>query len=184
MQISKIELANMDANKVRKSPALFASFKKYVTEDAHLLYSNGKLPQGCFGCQFNSLFQKWKNAVTTVRSNFNTQTTKKMANSKKTYQLENNAARFYFKGGVLSNSSTDEEWLEWINYPVDQKKIDFRKKQFKVLPKSSDVNTTSKEVESKKETDSNVEPAIDPQNEVEVVKEPKKTTRGRKPKQK
>lgn len=154
--MTREQLAKIEAKKVRSDANLFALFKKYVTEDAGLMYSSGKLPQGCFGCQFNSLFNKWRNLFLTP------QKTTKMSNSgKKTYELANKATKIYFKGQVLSNNSSDEAWKEWINYPADVKKVEERKAYFNKLPQEpkSEVKEEAKkpkrQPKKKEETVSN-----------------------------
>lgn len=130
--MTKENLAKIDANKVRKSSDLFALFKKYVTEDAGLIYASGKLPAGCFGCQFQTIFSKWRNVV--INKNYNTKRNI-MSNSKKTYILKNKATKFWFDGNVVDQNSSDLEWLRWIKYPVDTAKVEQRKQYFEKLPK-------------------------------------------------
>lgn len=145
--MTKEELAKIEAKKVRSDTSLFALFRKYVTEDAGLIYSTGKLPQGCFGCQFNSLFSKWQKLY---QSPLNTI---KMANSeKKTYELENNATRIFFKGSVLSSNSSDEQWLEWLNHPADVSKRESRQKYFKKLPRAQDEQVDDAPKKTRKRT--------------------------------
>lgn len=131
MNISRIELAKMDANKVRRNPALFANFKTYVTEDAKYLYPAGRLPSGCFGCQFQSLFQKWKSYILYPVTE---KTNKKMAKSNSTYELKDKHTKVYFEGKILSSNSSSEDWNRWINYPVDETKVQKRKDMFVKLP--------------------------------------------------
>lgn len=144
--MTRKELAKLDASKVRRKPDLYALYKKYVTEDAKHIYATGTLPAGCFGCQFSSIFQKWKNYILFGEEKLNS-TTMKTTENKKTYVLSNPAFKVFFKGGVLSNKSTDSQWNEWINHPVDSKLIENRKSIFKTLPASLIVDEDPIEVQ-------------------------------------
>lgn len=146
MNVSRIELAKMDANKVRRNAALFATFKEYVTEDAKYLYPNGKLPQGCFGCQFQSFFAKWKSFVL-FGDNKKTKTL--MAKSNKGYELVDKDYKVYFEGGILSKDSPAEDWLRWLEYPVEKEKLEKRKSVFSQLPtKPDEVKEITEETKS------------------------------------
>ena len=144
--MTRQELASIDANRVRRDSKLFALYKKYVTEDAKYLYASGKLPSNCFGCTFRTLFQKWRNHVlqdgATTKKNNNMST-----ESKRVYKLKNDAFKVYFKGGVLSNKSTGDQWHEWINYPAQKALRDERKAKFEQAPaveKKEKEKTTEK----------------------------------------
>lgn len=148
--MTKKELAKLDSQRVRRDAALFSLFKKYANEDAGLLYSTGKLPGGCFGCQFNSMFNRWRKLYTNSpdHSPANYTTMSKT----KTYKLKNEATKYYFGGKVLSNKSTDGEWLRWINKPEDKEEVKRRKDIFETLPgkaKESKPKAAAKTVDPK-----------------------------------
>ena len=136
--MTREQLAKIDASKVRKDGKLSAEFKRFVVEDAPLLYSSGKIPPGCFGCQFKSIFNKWSSMIlgskTELTETKQPKGVKKM--DKKTYKLANQATKFYFRGKVLSKESGDAAWIEWIQYPKDKKKVEARKNNFEVLPEA------------------------------------------------
>ncbi len=79
--------------------------------------------------------------------------------SKKTYELNDPNYRVYFKGRVLDKNSTNEEWNEWANHPVDEAKRKKRESQFKKLP-SNDVEEKPKKTRTKKKVDE-VAPEVD-----------------------
>lgn len=143
--MTRQELAKMDANKIRRKPDLFALFKKYLAEDVSLVWKGRTtLPSGCFNCAFNTNFAKWKNIVLQSK-------TKKMSNSKKTFKLKDNATKFYFNGGVLDKNSSDKDWREWIDYPVDKAKVAYRESFFETLPE--DPNAEQKALHEQKKKD-------------------------------
>lgn len=167
--MTKEALAKLDPSEIRKDNALFSLFKKYVTEDAGLLYQSGKLPSGCFGCQFNSLFRKWS-----LLYKEDLQLKNAIEMKTQTYKLKEQTAAFYFGGKILNRKSSDAEWLQWINYPTDPAKVKQRQEIFEVLPGLSEskpktarstkkttkkaddraVSETEKETETPSETDS------------------------------
>lgn len=57
-----------------------------------------------------------------------------MENSK-TYQLAQKNYRVYFKGQVLSDQSSDAEWVDWITYAKGDQRRE-RKEKFSVLPEA------------------------------------------------
>lgn len=147
--MTREQLAALDPNKVRKDKALFALFKKYITED-----NNGVTPQGCLGCSFSKHFSKW-------RSNYLTQKTpRKMSNSTgRTYELKDANYRVYFKGNVLGSKSTDAEWVDWINHPESEEKRKKRIAQFETLPEELQAKKAApKKAAAKKTAPKKVEP--------------------------
>lgn len=136
--MDRVTLAKIDPSKVRKDGKLFAEFKRYVTEDAPLIYASGKLPQGCFGCNFKTIFGKWKNVVLNQGDDapIKAQPKNKKNMDKKTYKLDNPVKKYYFKGKVLSKKSSDGDWIDWIKYPKEKSKVEARKKIFSVLPEA------------------------------------------------
>lgn len=140
--MTREELASLGSSKVRKDNALFNLFKKYITEDAAQLFSSGRLPNGCFSCQYSQHFRVWSNYILkdNIRKNNN------MENYSRTYELEKPAFKVYFKGSVLSADSTDGEWIEWINYAEgDAKKA--RLEKFSKLPDALKVKKGKKKTE-------------------------------------
>jgi hypothetical protein len=55
--MTRQELIKKGSSEVRNNATAISFFKKYLIEDW------GKIPDGCFGCQFNNTFQKWKEYV-------------------------------------------------------------------------------------------------------------------------
>lgn len=124
--MTREQLAALGATKVRKDKALFSLFKQYITEDAALIYSSGKLPTGCFSCQFPTHFNRWSGFIKKKDDTMST---------KKTYELADNRYRVYFNGGILDNSSDDDQWVAWIKYKQSKYSVD-RKAKFKTLPEA------------------------------------------------
>lgn len=156
--MTKEELAGKNFESVRKDPALFGLFKKYATEDAGLMYTSGKLPAGCFGCQSRNIFSRW--AKLYRENNFKpTQITVTMS-TQITYELKNKASKYFFGGKILSNKSTDAEWIKWVE---NAKTVDERQRRldiFEKLPKGfgaqeAEVEEVEEVVESVDATDSN-----------------------------
>lgn len=137
------DLARLDPREIRKDAKKFSLFKQYVTEDASFVFPSGKLPQGCFGCQFLSNFSKWKNYVLKPK-------TKQGMSKNKSYKLQNDKFIVYFKGRVLDKNSTDEDWEDWINYPNTPEKIQDRKRYFNKLPDSYTVEVKDEKPTVKK----------------------------------
>lgn len=142
--MTREELVRIGANKVRQNATLFATFKKYLFEDAEKVYPNGKVPGGCFNCGYASNFARWAKAV---NKPIKIKETKKMSDGTKTYELANRHTRLYFSGKILSAQSSDEEWVKWINNPRDKELVEKRKAYFKKLP-SVLVKETKKEVKT------------------------------------
>ena len=51
--MTKKELANKKSSEVRNNATLFSLFKDFLLEDW------GKIPSGCFGCEFNKHYERW-----------------------------------------------------------------------------------------------------------------------------
>lgn len=155
--MTKEALAKMDSSVVRKDNALFSLFKKYVTEDAGLIYKSGKLPSGCFGCQFNSIFRRWS---LLYREELNLKNAIEMKTQ--TYKLKDQATSFYFGGKILNKNSSDAEWLQWINHPKDADKVKQRKDVFAVLPGEAKPKTKAKpKVKEEPKIEKPAEPEIE-----------------------
>lgn len=135
------KLAKKSSSSVRKDNALFSLFRKYLEEDAAHVFPNGKMPSGCFGCQFNNTFRKWSTYIITGKP----QNSKPMLQTDKTYKLRKSGFIAYFKGEFLSKKSTDEQWQAWINYPRSQNEVKKRKAEFTVLPQVVEAKTTKAE---------------------------------------
>lgn len=174
--MTRLELTKIDANRVRKDKTLFAQYRKYLDEDVKYMYASGKLPQGCFGCQFKTIFSKWKKYVLLESGinnnkdmavynakNVEAKTVAKSAGeSKKAFELKSPSKKLYFKGKVLSKSSSDADWADFINYPEDEKARESRKALFKVLPQG--VETSASETSSQDGNETLVEDAKASQN--------------------
>lgn len=135
--MTRRELASLGSARVRKDAKLFELFRQFATEDAHLMYSTGQLPGGCFGCQYASLFHKWSGLVLNGQIQKNTvkmAKQNKAQGANKEYELANPATKFFFKGGILSKDSSGEEWANWINFPASTIDVRNRVAFFKVVP--------------------------------------------------
>lgn len=173
--MTKEELAGKNFESVRKDPALFGMFKKYATEDAGLMYTSGKLPAGCFGCQSRNIFSRW--AKLYRENNFKpTQITNTMS-TQITYVLKNKASKYFFGGKILSNKSTDAEWIKWVENAKTVEERERRLAVFEKLPKGfggQEEEVVEEVVESVDVTDVN-----DVSEEAEVVEEVVKPKRKR-----
>lgn len=67
-----------------------------------------------------------------------------MASGKIIYELKNKATRVYFKGKILSNKSSGEDWKDWLNHPMEKAKRDARKEYFSVAPSIEKVEKPEK----------------------------------------
>lgn len=132
------ELINKGAAAVRNTPHLFNAYKQFLLEDW------GKLPEGCFGCKFNSYFNKWKNQVL---SN-NIIKMEEQINANKTYVLKDKSTNKYLYGEVYSNYSPDGHWIKYLKLIPEGKEL------FMVLPEGisrTDEDQATEEEFKKKE---------------------------------
>lgn len=181
--MTRDELIKQGASKVRRSPALYALYKKYVTEDAKEMYASGRLPKGCFGCQFNSIFSRWKKHVSLNKSDTSklkdmavysakkvdkAQKKKAAPSGDRSYQLKSPTKKLFFKGKVLSRYSSSEDWLGFINHPKDPAKVKARKDLFSKLPGSGE---TEKPKEAPKEIKETITDAVTDFKEVDSKEE-------------
>lgn len=167
--MNREELINKGADAVRNTPLLFNAYKEFLIQDW------GRIPSGCFGCQFNNHFRKWSDQV--LNKNI---IPMKISNTERTYVLVDKSINRYLNGKVYSNYSTDEDWLEYLEKKPESRSLfhilpaaslkseaetdleeDFKKKEPIDLPISQDV--VAEKVEIK-----------------EVTIEPDKPKRGRK----
>lgn len=171
--MTKEELAGKNFESVRKDPALFGLFKKYATEDAGLMYTSGKLPAGCFGCQSRNIFSRW--AKLYRENNFKpTQITNTMS-TQITYVLKNKASKYFFGGKILSNKSTDAEWIKWVENAKTVEERERRLAVFDKLPKGfgvQEAEVVEEVVESVDVTD--VNEFVEEAEVVEEVVKPKR----------
>ena len=134
--MTKFELANKKSSEVRNNATLFDLFKTYLLEDF------GKIPSGCFGCEFNTHFNRWSKPYKAgvVHERILTINTNKM-----TYILKDENYKTYHKGEVFSVNSSDAQWADFIS--ANESQMEQRKALFTVLP--SEVSTDAeKEVEA------------------------------------
>jgi hypothetical protein len=129
--MTREELINKGSSGVRNNATLFALFKEFLIEDW------GGIPEGCFGCQFSTTFERWQRQVLSG-------TTKETILQKKdtdmnTYILKDKHFKTYFKGEVLSANSSDAEWKEFLE------KSEENKARFLVLP--SEFSTPKEKAE-------------------------------------
>lgn len=186
------ELINKGAEAVRNTPHLFNIYKQFLIEDW------GRLPQGCFQCQFNSYFNKWKNQIL---SN-NIIKMEKQANINKTYVLKDKSANKYLYGEVYSNYSPDEHWIKYLDLKPEGKNLflvlpegvsrtdedqateeEFKKKELSDLQEQEDVVADSENAELEISEEGNSEEVVsenteDLQEQEDVVED--KPKRGRK----
>ncbi len=55
--MTRQELIKKGSSEVRNNATAFSFFKSFLIEDW------GAIPDGCFGCQFSTYFQSWKEYV-------------------------------------------------------------------------------------------------------------------------
>lgn len=143
--MTREELANKSADEVRRDAVLFGLFKRYILEDAHLIFSSGKLPGGCFGCQFRAHYRRWQELYKSQPN------ITPMAKDNKTYKLIDPTYRVYFRSGILDKDSPAEAWREWINHPKDSDKVKARKALFSVLENPKEEATKVAKLRKKAE---------------------------------
>jgi hypothetical protein len=134
--MTRQELIKKGSSEVRNNATAFSFFKSFLIEDW------GAIPDGCFGCQFSTYFQRWKKQVLNGTTN---QTKEKILINKSTnmstYILKDKNFKTYFMGEVLSINSSDAEWVAFLKKHEDKKSL------FMVLP--SEFSTPKeKEVEA------------------------------------
>lgn len=158
------ELIKKGADAVRNTPHLFAAYKQFLIEDW------GKLPQGCFGCQFSSHFSKWKNQVLTD----NIIPMENTVKPTKTYVLKDKSINKYLYGEVYSNYSPDEHWAKYLELKPEGKEL------FMVLPQGierTDADQETEEEFKKKElsdlqtTEDVVDDEVPAETESEITKD-------------
>src|SRR5699024_4733693 len=150
--MTRKELVKLGSNKVRKNSKLTAKYVNYSREDAAYIYKSGRIPEGCFGCQFSSHFAKWSRYVTSFDQEVTNKKEVTMANKKEvtgtsTYKLKDPNTKIFFKGSVLKNGSDDNLWIDFIKHKKDREKS--RKELFEVLPKDLQTKKVSKAKEVK-----------------------------------
>lgn len=178
MKYTREQIVKLGADKVRSTPDLFSAFKAFIDEDVCELYPNCRLPGNCFSCSYNNTFSKWKNYV--ININQKNQTKNNMS-TKINYELVDKSIRIYFDGNVLSKDSSNEEWDRWINYPIEESKVQKRRDFFKKLPNLNPVKPKEKvneitEDSAKTQSSENEKTETEKTEKVEV----KTTKRGRK----
>jgi hypothetical protein len=134
--MTRQELIKKGSSEVREDNDAISFFKKYLIEDW------GKIPDGCFGCEFSKFFERWKKQVLNGTTN---QTKEKILINKSTnmntYILKDKNFKTYFMGEVLSINSSDAEWVAFLKKHQDKKSL------FTVLP--SEFSTPKeKEIEA------------------------------------
>jgi hypothetical protein len=158
--MTREELIKKGSSYVRNNATAFSFLKSFIIEDW------GAIPDGCFGCQFSTYFNRWKKQVLNGTTN---ETKEKILIHKKnnmnTYILKDKNFKTYFMGEVLSVNSSDAEWVGFLKKHEDKKSL------FTVLP--SEFSTPEE-----KEIEAVVVEAIEKKNvkltkkaSVEVVKD-------------
>ena len=150
--MTRKDLVKLGSNKVRKDSKLTAKYVNYLKEDAAYIYKSGRIPEGCFGCQFSSHFAKWSRYVNGLDQEMASKKEVTMANKKEvtgtsTYKLKDSNTKIFFKGSVLKNGSDDSLWIGFIKHKKDREKS--RKELFEVLPKDLQPKKASKAKEVK-----------------------------------
>ena len=150
--MTRKELVKLGSSKVRKNSKLTAKYVNYLKEDAAYIYKSGRIPEGCFGCQFSSHFAKWSRYVNSLDQDMASKKEVTMANKKEvtgtsTYKLKDPNTKIFFKGSVLKNGSDDSLWIDFIKHKKDREKS--RKELFEVLPKDLQPKKVSKAKEVK-----------------------------------
>src|SRR5699024_3684691 len=150
--MTRKELVKLGSNKVRKNSKLTAKYVNYLREDAAYIYKSGRIPEGCFGCQFSSHFAKWSRYVNSLDQEMANKKEVTMANKKEvtdtsTYKLKDPNTKIFFKESVLKNGSDDNLCIDFIKHKKDKEKS--RKELFEVLPKDLPTKKVSKAKEVK-----------------------------------
>lgn len=140
--MTREELIKYDSRKVRSDSRLTSIFKKFLEEDAKDIYRDGKIPAGCFGCQFNTHYNRWVRFVKEEKTMTKVKETKK---ENMPYALKDKNMKVFFKGKALSSKSSGTDWNEWINYPKDKDKVKNRKELFEQLPEKPKKEAKKKE---------------------------------------
>jgi hypothetical protein len=134
--MTRQELIKKGSSEVRHNATAFSFFKSFLIEDW------GAIPDGCFGCQFSTYFNRWKKQVLNGSTN---ETKEKILINKKTnmntYILKDKNFKTYFMGEVLSVNSSDSEWVVFLKKHEDKKSL------FTVLPREFST-PEEKEVEA------------------------------------
>ena len=164
--MTKEELAKQSFDSVRRDPALFGLFKKYVAEDAGLIYASGKLPAGCFGCQSRNIFSRWAN-IYREKTFKPTKITNAMS-TEITYELKNKASKYFFAGKVLSNKSTDAEWIRWVDVAKSKEERERRLALFSKLPKGLDKQAKAVKEEAVEEVEVTTQDVVEVASTEEV----------------
>jgi hypothetical protein len=132
--MTREELINKGSSSVRNNATLFVLFKEFLIEDW------GGIPEGCFGCQFSTTFDRWKRQVLAGTTNETKEINLKNKDTDmNTYILKDKHFKTYFKGEVLSANSSDAEWKEFLE------KSEENKARFLVLP--SEFSTPKEKAE-------------------------------------
>ena len=138
------QLYKMDAQSVRRDSKAYSAFKKFIYQDADEVFLNGKVPDNCFGCSFNSNFNKWKKAMSKGKKVLD-----KPAVDDLVYELKNKKSRVFFGGKVLRDGSAGSDWNAWINHNPKKKKE--RSAIFEKVPAKVASKAKTKEVDQTKE---------------------------------
>jgi hypothetical protein len=132
--MTRQELIKKGSSEVRNNATAFSFFKAFLIEDW------GAIPDGCFGCQFSTFFERWKRQVLNGTTN---EVKEKILINKKinmnTYILKDKNFKTYFMGEVLSINSSDAEWVVYLKKHEDKKSL------FTVLPSEISTETEKKE---------------------------------------
>jgi hypothetical protein len=157
--MTRQELIKKGSSEVRNNATAFSFFKSFLIEDW------GAIPDGCFGCQFSTFFERWKKQVLNGTTNQTKEVLTIKLKNMNTYILKDKNFKTYFMGEVLSINSSDAEWVAFLKKHQDKKSL------FTVLPSEF---STPKE----KEAEAVVVEAIEKKNvkrtkkvSVEVVKD-------------
>jgi len=115
------ELLKNSATKIKGNKALFSDFVR-------LYVVNGGNPKSCMGCNFSSVYQRWKSQLSKPKIK------PFMGTGKRTFKLKNDNKTYPILGEsfVFSKNHSDEEAIYWINHPSGD--VEKRKLEFLILP--------------------------------------------------
>jgi hypothetical protein len=120
--MTRQELIKKGSSEVRNNATAFSFFKSFLIEDW------GAIPDGCFGCQFSTFFERWKKQVLNGTTNQTKEVLTIKLKNMNTYILKDKNFKTYFMGEVLSINSSDAEWVAFLKKHQDKKSL------FTVLP--------------------------------------------------
>ena len=124
--MTREELIKLGSAKVKGTPKFKKIYQDFLIEDF------GSLPEGCFGCRFNSHWTQWVQKVT---NNTNIIMEKEITKKNNTFLLKNENTLVYLGGEVIGKNSPDKLWVKWLTLEnLNEADKEKRKEIFVKLP--------------------------------------------------